>query len=78
MQPSIPASRTALRRAGIIAMPAALLAIVADLALRYTSNPEHLMSRQSLYLLHVPPERLLLGHYPGVVAILVETVGCGT
>jgi hypothetical protein len=67
--------RTSIRRAGVIAILAAAVAIVADLVLQFTTNTAHLMSRQSLYLLDVPPGRLLLGHYLGVAAILVETVG---
>lgn len=68
-------SPTTIRWAGAIAIFAALLGVIADLALQYTSNSAHLLSDQSLYLLDVPPSRLLLGHYLGVVAILVETVG---
>jgi hypothetical protein len=68
-------SSTAIRWAGIIAILAASLGVIADLALQYTSNTAHLLSDQSLYLLDVPPSRLLLGHYLGVVAILMETVG---
>lgn len=64
-----------MRWAGIISILAALLAILADLALQYTSNTEHLMSKQALYLLDVPPNRLLVGHYLGVIAILLETFG---
>ena len=67
--------RTALRLAGLISILAALLGAAGDLALQYTSNTDHLMSRQSLYLLDVPPGRLLLGHYLGVVAILFEIAG---
>lgn len=61
--------------AGIIASLAALLGVIADLALQYTSNTAHLLSDQSLYLLDVPPSRLLIGHYLGVVAIFIEIVG---
>ena len=75
MQPSRPLSSGALRWAGIIAILAALFAIAADLALQYTSNTAHLLSRQSLYLLDVPPERLFIGHYLGVAALLIETFG---
>jgi hypothetical protein len=70
-----PFDRTAIRLAGLVSILAALLGIAGDLALQYTSNTEHLMSRQSLYLLDVSPDRLLLGHYLGVVAILVEIAG---
>jgi hypothetical protein len=66
---------TTIRWAGIVAIFAALLGVIADLALQYTSNTAHLLSKQSLYLLDVPPSRLFLGHYLGVVAILIETVG---
>jgi hypothetical protein len=68
-------SSTAMRWAGMIAILAALSGVAADLALQYTSNTEHLMSKQALYLLDVPPSRLLLGHYLGVAAILIETFG---
>jgi len=67
--------RTAIRLAGLISILAALSGVAGDLALQYTSNTEHLMSRQSLYLLDVSPGRLLLGHYLGVVAILIEIAG---
>ena len=75
MQSSNPFSSKTIRWAGVIAILAALLAIVADLALQYTSNTEHLLSKQALYLLDVSPDRLLLGHYLGVAAILIETFG---
>ena len=75
MQPSNPSSSRTIRWAGIISILAALLAIVADLALQYTSNTEHLLSKQSLYLLDVSPGRMLVGHYLGVIAILLETIG---
>jgi len=67
--------RTAMRLTGLISILAALAGTVGDLALEYTSNAAHLMSRQSLYLLDVPPGRLLLGHYLGVVGILLEIAG---
>lgn len=67
--------RTAIRLAGLISILAALSGVAGDLALQYTSNTQHLMSRQSLYLLDVSPGRLLLGHYLGVVAILIEIAG---
>ncbi len=75
MQSNDPLSLTAVRSAGIIAIVAASLGVIADLALQYTSNTAHLFSDQSLYLLDVSPARLFIGHYLGVVAILVETVG---
>jgi uncharacterized protein DUF6796 len=75
MQPASPSSSATIRWAGMISILAALLGVVADLALQYTSNAEHLLSKQSLYLLDVPPDRMLVGHYLGVVAILIETVG---
>jgi uncharacterized protein DUF6796 len=75
MQPTNPLSSTAIRWSGLISIFAALLAIIADLVLQYTSNTEHLMSKQALYLLDVPPNHLFLGHYLGVVAILLETFG---
>ncbi|HUR34384.1 MAG TPA: DUF6796 family protein [Vicinamibacterales bacterium] len=65
----------AIRRTGLMAVFAALLGVAGDLVLQYTSNPAHLMSRQSLYLLDVSPARLLLGHYVGVAAILMEIAG---
>ena len=67
--------RTAIRLTGLISILAALLGTAGDLFLQYTSNSEHLMSRRALYLLDVPPARLLLGHYLGVVGILFEIVG---
>jgi len=67
--------RTAIRLAGLVSILAALSGVAGDLALQYTSNTEHLMSRQSLYLLDVSPGRLLLGHYVGVVGILIEITG---
>lgn len=67
--------RTAMRLAGLVSILAALAGTAGDLALEYTPNAAHLMSRQSLYLLDVPPGRLLLGHYLGVVAILLEIAG---
>jgi hypothetical protein len=66
---------TTIRWAGIIAIFAALLGVIADLALQYTTNTAHLLSDQSLYLLDVPPSRLLVGHYLGVVAIFMEIAG---
>lgn len=72
-----PLPSTAIRWAGIIAIFAALQGVIADLALQYTSNTAHLLSDQSLYLLDVPPSRLLLGHYLGVVAILVGLLDSG-
>jgi hypothetical protein len=75
MQPSNPSSSSAIHWAGIISILAALLAVAADLALQYTSNMGYLLSRQSLYLLDVPPDRLFLGHYLGFIAILLETLG---
>ena len=65
----------AIRWAGIIAIIAAVLGVIADLALQYTSNTAHLLSKQSLYLLDVPPYRLFFGHYLGIAAILIETFG---
>jgi hypothetical protein len=67
--------RNAIRLAGLIAILAALLGVVGDLVLQYTSRTDHLMSRQSLYLLDVSPGRLYWGHYLGVGAILIEIVG---
>lgn len=75
MQSSCSITPTTIRWAGAIAIFAALLGVIADLALQYTSNTAHLLSDQSLYLLDVPPSRLFVGHYLGVVAILMETVG---
>jgi hypothetical protein len=68
-----PIERTSIRQAGVIAVTAAALAMTADLILQYTSNRQHLMSRESLYLLDVSPRRLLVGL--GVVAILIEIIG---
>lgn len=67
--------RTAIRLTGLVSIMAALMGSAGDLALQYTSNTEHLMSRRALYLLDVPPGRLLVGHYLGVVGILLEIVG---
>lgn len=64
-----------IRWAGIIAIVAALLGVIADLALQYTPNAAHMVRGQSLYFLDIPPSRLFLGHYLGVAAILVEIVG---
>ena len=75
MQPAHPSISTPIRWAGIIAIIASVLGVIADLALQYTSNTAHLLSNQSLYLLDVPPSRLLIGHYLGIVAILIEIVG---
>jgi hypothetical protein len=75
MRSNNPLPSTAIRWTGIIGILAASLGVIADLALQYTSNTAHLFSDQSLYLLDVSPARLFIGHYLGVVAILVETVG---
>ena len=75
MQSNYPLSPSAPRWAGIIAILAATLGVIADLALQYTPNAAHLFSDQSLYLLDVSPSRLFIGHYLGVVAILMETIG---
>lgn len=75
MQSTRSSSSTMIRWAGIIAILAALLGVIADLALQYTSNTAYLLSDQSLYLLDVPPSRLFVGHYLGVIAILIEIVG---
>jgi hypothetical protein len=75
VQPTRSSTATMIRWAGIIAITAALLGVIADLALQYTANTAHLLSDQSLYLLDVPPSRLFVGHYLGVVAIFIEIVG---
>src|SRR5437763_1770549 len=64
-----------LRRAGIVAIVAAAAAVYADLMLQYTPNAAHLGSRDYLYLLDVPARRLLIGHFAGVVAVLLEIAG---
>ena len=75
MQSVHSSTSTTIRWAGIIAILAALLGVIADLALQYTTNAAHLLSKQSLYLLDVPPSRLFLGHYLGIAAILFEIIG---
>lgn len=62
------------RLAGIIAILAAIAGIAADLILQYTPNSAHLLS-ESLIALDVSPARLLVGHYLGIAAILLETAG---
>jgi len=64
-----------LRRAGVVAIVAAAAAVYADLMLQYTPNAAHLGSRDYLYLLDVPARRLLIGHFVGVVAVLLEIAG---
>ncbi|HEV7672150.1 MAG TPA: DUF6796 family protein [Thermoanaerobaculia bacterium] len=64
-----------LRLAGLLGTSAAAAAALADLALQYTGNAAHLGSKEYLYLLDVPPSRLLIGHFVGVAAILLEIVG---
>jgi hypothetical protein len=75
MQAASAYSSKAVRRAGLVAVFAALLGVVADLALQYTPNAAHLLSDQSLYFLDVSPSRLFFGHYLGIVAILAEIAG---
>lgn len=75
MRSADPLPSMSVRRAGIVAILAATLGVVADLVLQYTPNAAHLFSDQSLYLLDVSPSRLFIGHYLGVVAILAETIG---
>jgi hypothetical protein len=63
------------RSACLVGAVAAALAVAADLALQYTGNAAHLGSKAYAYLLDVPPRRLLVGHFLGVGAILLEIVG---
>ena len=63
-----------LRLAGITAILAAAAGTVADLVLQYSPNPAHLFS-ESLLALDVSPARLLVGHYLGIAAILIEITG---
>ncbi len=64
-----------LRWAGGVAIVAAAAAVYADLMLQYTPIAAHLGSRDYLYLLDVPAGRLLIGHFAGVIAILLEIAG---
>jgi len=50
-------------------------AVAADLALQYTEDAAHLGSQAYAYLLDVPPARIRIGHFVGVIAILAEILG---
>jgi hypothetical protein len=71
----MPNERRASRLAGLVGIAGALAAVLADLALQYTPEASHLASRDYLYLLDVPPGRLLFGHFLGVFGILLEIAG---
>lgn len=60
---------------GIIGCLAALAAVVADLALQYTTNPAHLGALDYSYFLDVSPTRIQIGFFLGVIAILLEIAG---
>jgi hypothetical protein len=60
---------------GIIGCLAALAAVVADLALQYTTNPAHLGALDYSYFLDVSPSRIRIGFFLGVIAILLEIAG---
>ncbi|HEV7506020.1 MAG TPA: DUF6796 family protein [Thermoanaerobaculia bacterium] len=64
-----------MRWVGIVAIVAAAVAVYADLMLQYTPQAAHLGSRDYLYLLDVSARRLLIGHFVGVVAVLLEIAG---
>ncbi|HNP88798.1 MAG TPA: hypothetical protein PKK78_21950 [Kouleothrix sp.] len=60
---------------GTIGSLAALAAAGADLALQYTPDPAHLGSLEYSYFLDVSPERIAVGFYLGVIAILMQIAG---
>jgi hypothetical protein len=63
------------RAAGLTGAAAAALSAWSDFVLQYTPDPSHLMSRQYLFLLDRSPADLLLGHYVGIFAILLQIAG---
>lgn len=60
---------------GIIGSLAALAAVVADLALQYTTNPAHFGALDYSYFLDVSQTRIQIGFFLGVIAILLEIAG---
>jgi len=58
-----------------VGLLAAALAAAADLALQFTRDASHLGSKVYAYLLDVPHDRLLFGHFAGVTGILLEILG---
>src|SRR5215831_17248430 len=69
------ASRRTLLLVSALATLAGLAAIVADLALEYTSQQSALFSPSYQYLVDIPQWRLLLGHFLGIAAITMEISG---
>jgi hypothetical protein len=71
---SPPPTRRALRLAGIIGIAASILVGIADVVLLY--NPEGGYDSSTFnYLAPIPPHRLWLGHFLGVLVIPFEMVG---
>jgi uncharacterized protein DUF6796 len=69
------ASRRTLLLVSALATLAGLAAIVADLALEYTSQQSALFSPTYQYLSDISEWRLLLGHFLGIAAITLEISG---
>ena len=66
------------RAPGYAGLFAAAVAVVSDLALQYTPVAAHVGSPDYAYLLDVPRERLLFGHFVGVVAVSSRSSASGT
>jgi hypothetical protein len=69
------ASRRTLLLVSTLATVAGLAAIVADLALEFTTQQSALSSPTYRYLVDIPEWRLLLGHFLGIAAITLEISG---
>lgn len=69
------ASRRTLVLVSGLAALAGVAAMVADLALQYTSQQSALFSPAYLYYVGIPEWRLLLGHFLGIAAIALEIAG---
>lgn len=67
-----PLQQKQIRLAGIVGILAALAAAVADISLQYSPTGQY---GTLLEFLHIPPWRLLLGHYIGIFAIPLLAAG---
>ena len=72
--PGVASRRTLIAVSGLATL-AGVAAMVADLALRYTSRQSALLSPAYLYYMGIPEWRLLLGHFLGIAAITLEIAG---
>jgi hypothetical protein len=72
--PALTGRRTLLLVSALATL-AGLAAIIADLALEYTPQQSALFSPTYQYLADIPHWRLLLGHFLGITAIMLEISG---